>query len=63
MSGLYDKMERYVVRATPNAIVDVLGEYVDAGCDHLILVPYVEGVWSREELEVLRTEVMPHIRR
>jgi alkanesulfonate monooxygenase SsuD/methylene tetrahydromethanopterin reductase-like flavin-dependent oxidoreductase (luciferase family) len=52
-------MERCVVSGTPNAIVDKLAEYVDAGCDHFIMVSPIDAP-GRDGLEMLRTEVMPH---
>lgn len=62
MAILNEKMKRYLAVGTPDDIGARLTEYVDAGCDHLILVPYVEGDWGRDDLDVLRADVLPHIR-
>jgi alkanesulfonate monooxygenase SsuD/methylene tetrahydromethanopterin reductase-like flavin-dependent oxidoreductase (luciferase family) len=61
MAALEAKMSKYIASGSPDAITTRLREYVAAGCDHLIMVPYVEGSWARDDLEVLRTEIIPNV--
>ena len=52
-------MTKYLVAGSPAQIVDRLMEYVEAGCDHLIMVPPLEAHATQDDLEVIKTAVQP----
>jgi probable F420-dependent oxidoreductase len=55
-------VDRYCVLGTPEQCADRLGQYIDAGVRHFILVPIPSGRGLAADLETYAKEVAPKVR-